>query len=141
MKDRLSFLLTAIFLVISALHFYWLFGGQWGFHHAIPTDINGNKVLNPSTIDTLVVGLGLLFFALFYFSQTMYSFLKLPRWIVLILGWFIPIIFLIRSVGDFQYIGFFKAVTATDFGRMDTILYTPLCLVIGVSGLLVISKK
>jgi glucan phosphoethanolaminetransferase (alkaline phosphatase superfamily) len=141
MKERLSLFLTCIFLILSALHFYWLFGGQWGFSSAIPTSSNGNSVLNPSKIDILVVALGLLLLSLFYLTQSKFSFFKPARWMTLILGWLIPVIFFVRAIGDFQYVGFFKGIVDTEFARLDTAFYSPLCLVIALLGLVVISKK
>ncbi len=46
----------------------------------------------------------------------------------------IPIVFIIRAIGEFHYVGFFKQIKDTDFGQMDTLLFSPLCLVIGLMG-------
>ena len=35
---------------------------------------------------------------------------------------------LMRAIGDFRYVGFFKRVRGSRFARMDTTLYSPLCL-------------
>ncbi len=45
-------------------------------------------------------------------------------------------VFLLRTMGDFHVLGFFKSVTGTPFADWDTLLYTPLCLVIGIAALL-----
>jgi hypothetical protein len=39
---------------------------------------------------------------------------------------------LARAMGDFNYVGFFKRVRGTRFARMDTLLYSPLCLALAV---------
>ena len=44
-------------------------------------------------------------------------------------------IFLLRAVGDFRYVGFFKKVKNTAFARNDTRYYSPLCLLLGVIAL------
>ncbi len=36
-------------------------------------------------------------------------------------------IFLLRSLGDFKYMGLLKKSTRSAFARMDTQLYVPLC--------------
>ena len=141
MKDRFSLLLSFTFFSLSIIHFNWAMGNKWGLSNALPTDANGNAVLQPTIIDTLIVGTGLLFFALFYFSQTKYSFIHPPRWINPTLRWFIPIIFLLRSIGDFKYVGFFKEITETEFASMDSLFYSPLCLVIAIAGFLIIKKQ
>ncbi len=40
-------------------------------------------------------------------------------------------VFLLRAMGDFRYVGFFKKVTHTAFARQDTRLFSPLCLWLG----------
>jgi hypothetical protein len=46
-------------------------------------------------------------------------------------------LFLLRSVGEFRLVGFFKRVRGTDFAWWDTRLYSPLCLAMGVAFLAV----
>ena len=45
---------------------------------------------------------------------------------------FAALVFLVRSVGDFRYVGFFKHVVGTPFARLDTLLYSPLCLALAI---------
>ena len=52
-------------------------------------------------------------------------------------GWIISILFFIRAIGDFKYVGFFKKVKQTTFGEMDTTYFSPLCLVISMVGILI----
>jgi hypothetical protein len=44
--------------------------------------------------------------------------------------WFVAGIFLLRAIGDFHYIGFFKQVRDSRFARLDTLVYSPLCLLL-----------
>ena len=37
---------------------------------------------------------------------------------------------LARAVGEFKYVGFFKRVRGSRFARLDTLLYSPLCLLL-----------
>jgi Protein of unknown function (DUF3995) len=46
-------------------------------------------------------------------------------------------IFLLRALGDFKYVGFFKSIKNTEFGRLDTQFYAPLCLYLGISSLII----
>jgi hypothetical protein len=41
--------------------------------------------------------------------------------------WLVALIFAARAVGDFRYVGFFKRVRDSRFGRLDSALYSPLC--------------
>jgi Protein of unknown function (DUF3995) len=52
----------------------------------------------------------------------------------------IGIIFFTRGAGDFRYVGFFKKIRHTPFGRNDTRFYSPLCFLIGMlNGILALS--
>ncbi len=132
----MAFVLVAIFFVLAIVHFHWALGGQWGFDHAVPTDLEGRRVLNPRKTDSAVVGLGLLAFGVFYLLRSgVVGSYQLPVGLVRYLGWIIPVVFLLRAMGDFKYIGFFKRVRQTDFARKDTNYFSPLCLLIGALGL------
>jgi hypothetical protein len=63
-----------------------------------------------------------------------------PDWILKIGLWIIPIIFSLRAIGDFKYIGFFKQVKATEFARLDTVFYSPLCVMIALIGFILLAK-
>jgi hypothetical protein len=51
--------------------------------------------------------------------------------------WIIALLFPLRTIGDFQYFGFFETVTNTKFARWDTILFSPFCLSIAVADFLI----
>lgn len=141
MKSILARILTIIFFTLSIIHFYWALGGKWGFESAIPSNAQGIKILQPSTVDCIAIGsLLLLFGFLYYFSETSLKnkFLDSIRKLLL---WIIPIIFLIRSIGDFRFIGFFKQVKGTEFANLDNVFYSPLCLIIAVIGILFLVIK
>ncbi len=127
----------SIFTALALLHLHWGFGGEWGFEKSLPTNEEGKRMLNPKKKDSLIVGVGLLFFATFYLLKAKGIVLDLPAWVMAVAGWLIPVIFLLRAMGDFNYIGFFKRVKHTDFGIRDTRFYSPLCLFIGVIGVLI----
>lgn len=127
-------ILSLIFLVLACLHFYWAFGGKWGLDNSVPTDINGKIVLKTSVLSCIVVGSGLLAFALLYFLPVLN--VALPSFINF-LQWIVPSVFLIRAIGDFKYVGLFKKVKTTRFGQLDTKYFTPLCLVLAGMGFMV----
>jgi hypothetical protein len=45
-----------------------------------------------------------------------------------------------RAVGEFKYVGFFKRVRGSRFARLDTLLYSPLCLLLAVGVTLVAGR-
>jgi len=135
--EVLSILLLIIFIALGGIHFYWIFGGKWGLENALPTNENGKDVLKPNKFATLIVGTGLTIFGVFYLFTSGLVNVQMPSWVLTYGGWIVPTIFMLRAIGDFKYVGFFKRIKHTDFGRMDSKLFSPLCLTIGIIGMLI----
>lgn len=131
----LSILLSVIFLVLGIIHFNWVIGGKFGFSEALPTKENGERVLNPKKLDSAIVGFGLTGFGMFYLLQSGLVVFNAPEWLMKYGGWIIPSIFLLRAIGEFKYVGFFKTVKKMDFAKWDTKLFSPLCLAIAIIGI------
>ncbi|UNY99950.1 DUF3995 domain-containing protein [Zhouia spongiae] len=130
----LPLFLSIIFIALGLVHYNWVIGGNFGLAVALPTDENGKRVLNPKKADSAIVGTGLIAFGVFYLIGAGVLKASLPDWIFNYGGWIIPSIFLLRAVGEFKYVGFFKKIKQTPFGKMDTKLFSPLCLFIAVAG-------
>ena len=135
--NMLSLILFLIFTFLSSIHVYWAFGGRWGVEEAIPTKENGTHSLKPPPIATLVVAAGLMIFAVLYALKTDYVNLDNSHRFYQISYWFIPSIFLLRAIGEFNYVGLFKKVKGTTFAKADTKIFIPLCLSIGLIGILI----
>jgi Protein of unknown function (DUF3995) len=99
----------------------------------LPTkDDNNTKVLNPTILPTLIVAFGLLGFGLFILVMSGLIALDTPQWLNKYGLWIIASIFTLRAIGDFNYVGFFKKIKRTKFGKNDTKYFSPLCLTIGI---------
>lgn len=133
----LSILLSLILIGLGLIHFNWVIGGKFGFSESLPIKENGERVLNPKKIDSAIVGIGLTAFGIFYVLKSGLFVYDLPEWIMKYGGWIIPIIFILRAIGEFKYVGFFKSIKKTDFGKLDTKLFSPLCLIIGILGIII----
>lgn len=133
----ISILLSIILIGLGLIHFNWVIGGKFGFAESLPTKKSGERVLNPKKIHSTIVGIGLTTFGIFYILKSRFIEHNLPEWIMKYGSWVIPILFLLRAIGDFKYIGFFKSVKSTDFGKLDYKLFSPLCLIIGILGILI----
>lgn len=133
----LSVILSLMFFVLALIHLNWALGGKYGFEASLPTNGNGDRVLNPRKIDCAIVGIALALFGLFYIFKADLIDLELPPWIFKNGGWIIAAIFILRAIGDFKYVGFFKRVKTTDFGKRDTRLFAPLCLAMGLIGIII----
>jgi hypothetical protein len=132
MTAIISTILFLIFLCLSAIHFYWCFGGRWGSQAVFPTKDSHTKPDMPGRVPTFIVAMGLLLTGLFILLKAGFFTLSIPIWLDEYGLWIIAGIFILRAIGEFNYIGFFKKIKATDFGKNDTRYYSPLCLAIGI---------
>lgn len=136
LHTTIALLLTTIFLSLSAIHFYWGLRGKKGRNFAIPTDYKGVSLMNPGSFECFVVAFGLYAFGLFCLIKSE----LINAWLPICVRegglWIIAAMFLLRAIGEFWYVGFFKKVKNTPFGRLDTKYYSPLCLIIGILAIL-----
>ncbi|MFD2572557.1 DUF3995 domain-containing protein [Spirosoma soli] len=125
---------------ISVLHVYWALGGRWGFDASLP-ELNGQKVLKPRWFDTLVVAGALAAMGLFHLYKL--GWLPglraiVPTWLERYGLWLMAVLFSLRAIGEFRYVGFFKRVRNSRFAEFDTRYYSPLCLLLSINTLLLI---
>jgi len=119
--------ITIITLIIAGLfHFYWAFGGKVGLDRAIPTK-DGKALLNPGKFLTIIVGFIILGFAGIAYALNLEN-LHLTSYSeqVVYAGWFLSLIFAIRSIGDFNMAGLFKKIKSTKFAEFDSKYFIPL---------------
>lgn len=137
MTTVIAIILFLIFLFTSSIHFYWAFGGKWGIDAVLPTkDDKPTNVLNPTILSTLIVAFGLLGFGLFILVKSGIIDFDTPQWLYKYGLWIIASIFTVRAIGDFNYVGFFKKIKQTKFGRNDTKYFSPLCSIIGILAII-----
>jgi hypothetical protein len=127
-------------MVISPLgliHVYWAFGSRNSYAAAIP-EIDGRRAFSPSRLATFAVAVALFIAAtLVAISGRLLddpfppSFVRVPT---IMLG----LLLLARAIGDFRLVGFFKQKSTSRFARLDTRLYSPLCLGLGCGVLFVV---
>lgn len=133
MWDIVSILVAATFTFLSGLHFYWALFGITKPELVLPTTSTTNQPKLPGPLMTAAVAVGLLFFAAIFINQIVQFWnYKWLRYITITIG----LIFIVRCIGDFKYVGFFKSITETPFSKMDTKYYSPLCFILGTLILL-----
>jgi Protein of unknown function (DUF3995) len=132
MMTAIAILLFLVFLFLSLLHFYWGFGGNWRTKVVFPTKDDNIPTKNPGPIPTFIVALGLLGFGFFVLAKYDAINVGLPAWLEKFGAWIIAGIFIVRAIGDFKYVGFFKKYKQTKFGQYDIKYYSPLSLAIGI---------
>ena len=130
MMKVIGFTLSAIFFLLSFIHLYWGFGGMWGVSSVMPINQNGEKLLKPGCIGSFIVAIGLALIGLLFLIKIGMIHFLLPAFILKNGLWLIAFLFLIRAIGDFKYVGFFKKIKSTPFGMMDTSFYSPFCLIV-----------
>ena len=125
----IALLLSIILIFLAGLHFYWAFFGIKDPSLVLPTKENGHFLFRPGKLGTFLVGLFLSLFAFVYLNKVL--------WVMESKGFnfaslFIGIVFVLRAIGDFKYLGFFKKSTATRFAQMDSKYYSPLALLVSI---------
>ena len=138
--DRVAIACIAILAFIAAFHFYWGLGGKVGMDAAVPQRETGEPLFKPSAVASHAVGLALSAAALCVLAYSGFVLLPVPFQAIRAIVALLAVIFTVRALGWFRYAGFFKAVRDTTFGKYDTWLYCPLCLLLGLGLLYVLVK-
>lgn len=120
--------LVLIFGFLGGLHVYWAAGGRRWLEGVAP-EIKGKAAFKPPKAATIAVAIGLFGFGVLALLLAFPPSMDLP---LQTFGWVAAAIFLLRAIGEFRYVGFFKRHRSTTFGKRDTLIYSPLCLFISL---------
>lgn len=125
----LAWALCLLFATLAILHLYWAVGGQLALSGAIPT-AGDRPVFEPGFLFAIAIA-AILFAAGIVSAQRggLVS-LGLPAWASRLGIWGLALAFALRAIGEFRYVGFFKRVRGTRFARRDSLVYSPLCVLI-----------
>ena len=126
--------LAAAFALLSALHVVWAFGGKIASGSVIPV-INGAPVFRPSVGTTLAVAGLLAAAALVVLVRAGILLPSFPPRLATFATVVLGAILVLRAIGDFRLVGFFKSLRGTAFARWDNWLYSPLSLALGLAAL------
>lgn len=125
----LACILCLVFALLAALHLYWAAGGQLALPGAVPT-VRDRRVFEPGALFAIGVATALAAAAIVSAERAGLLSLGLPGWLSRLGTWQLALTFAARAIGDFRYVGFFKRVRGTLFARRDSLVYSPLCVVI-----------
>jgi hypothetical protein len=128
---------TVIFVLLSGIHLYWGFGGKHWHHEVLPTSSNGVNRLNPGALACFAVAFALLVFAFITIGNQGIFNRYIKKMYFRSGALIIAVLFLLRAIGDFKFVGFFKTVKLTRFAVNDTQLFSPLCLFISILSTLI----
>jgi hypothetical protein len=125
----LACILGLLFVMLAILHLYWAVGGRRGLPGAVPT-VGDRPVFEPGPWFAIAVAAVLVVAAMVVAQRGGLLRLGLPAWFSHLGTWVLAFAFAVRAVGEFRYVGFFKRVRNTPFARRDSLVYSPLCVVI-----------
>jgi len=123
---------SVVLLALSLLHVYWAAGGRRGIDVVIPT-VGERQTINPSRFATVSVAAALAMAALIALGPTGILRSVVPEWLIRAGLVILTAVFGLRAVGDFRFIGFTKQVKETRFARLDTRVFSPLCVALAVA--------
>jgi hypothetical protein len=126
----ISIALAVLLLLLAALHVAWAAGSRLGDSVVIPK-VSGRPLFTPSRGATLLVAGALLAGSFLALAQGHLVPALLPDWVVQWIAFAAGTAFLLRAVGEFRLVGFFKRVRDTAFARWDTWCFSPLCVLMG----------
>ncbi|QCI65210.1 DUF3995 domain-containing protein [Phreatobacter stygius] len=129
-----------VLFVTAGLHGYWALGGQAGLQAAIPS-LEGRPSFVPgqsltALVAVLIAGLGVLFLL----AGGVIRLGLLPPILPTIAIGLAGLAFISRAIGDFNLVGFFKKPNGSVFARLDTAYYSPLCLFLGMTAIILAAR-
>ena len=143
MVSTFAVALAAVLVLIAVLHVHWAVGGRWGRAAAVPARRvvpasarpDERPAFTPTSLATAAVAALVFLAALAPLGAVGLVPLPVPSAFTHVGVWLRAAALLLRTVGDFRYVGVFKRVRGTRFAKLDTRLYTPLCLLLAALAL------
>jgi len=129
---------SSLLIALTTIHLYWTLGGTVGLKYAFPnykTSRNNTKSLNRINLFFITILLALMAFCFLVQTDIIFEVISENN-----MKWgnrIIAIIFFARSIGNFTYLGFTKTIKHSLFAKLDTYLYSPLCLFVAVSTFII----
>jgi Protein of unknown function (DUF3995) len=134
-----ALVVCAVFVALALWHFFMVLAPSQGASGAVPS-VEGKPLFVPSTKATVAVGIVLLSFAVLVAATAGVVALPIPRFVVVWLCYALALGLLARAIGEFKYVGFFKRIRGSRFAKLDTMVYSPLCLLLAIGVALVASQ-
>ena len=123
--------LIVIFAFLATVHVYWAFGGRLAKVAAIP-EVRGAPSFVPGRMATLLVACCLFACAALIGAAAGFIDAPFPAMVIQWCCFGLALVMLLRAIGDFRLVGFFKTVRGSRFAWLDSALYSPLCLTLAV---------
>ena len=127
---------SLVFALLAVWHFYMALMPGAGTRGAVPS-VEGKPLFIPTRSATAAVGIVLLLAAALVGATARAVWPGMPQTVLSWLSYALAFGLLGRAVGEFRYVGFFKRVRGSRFAQLDTLIYSPLCLLLAVGVALV----
>jgi hypothetical protein len=127
---------SLVFVALSLWHVRMAVSPSSGESGAMPS-VSGKPLFVPSARATWAVAVVLLLFACLVAAMAGLLEVGIPRRALSWLCYALALGLFARAIGEFKYVGFFKRVRGTRFARLDTLVYSPLCLLLALGVALV----
>jgi Protein of unknown function (DUF3995) len=125
----------ATFVGIAIWHVYMAVVRNSGLSWAVPSR-DGRPLFRPSRRATFFVAILLLLFAALIASCAGLWHVAIPHRVLVWLSYALALALVGRAIGDFRYVGFFKRIRGSKFARLDSLIFSPLCLLLAAGVLL-----
>lgn len=132
MRSALILSTVAILAAIGLLHAYWACGGRLSIGAAVP-QVGGVAAFRPSAAATWAVAIALFLAALTVAAAGDLIAAPGPAWAHAGAAIALALVFAARAIGNFGLVGFFKTRGDGAFARLDTWVYSPLCLILAAA--------
>jgi hypothetical protein len=129
MNNFFALIVCSVFVMLALWHFYMALLPSSGKTGTVPS-VEGKPLFVPSRAATVAVGIVLVLFASLVAATGGILPLGLPLPVLSWLSFALALGLLARAVGEFKYVGFFKRVRGSKFATLDTLVYSPLCLLL-----------
>lgn len=127
---------VAVLVALSVLHVYWGFGGRLAWLSVLP-EVESRPLFVPTAAQSFAVAVGLAIAALILGASAGLISVPVSNGLLRIGSYGVATVFALRAIGEFRHVGFFKRNRGTRFARMDSLLFSPLCVLIAAGALLV----
>jgi Protein of unknown function (DUF3995) len=132
MSAALALAVSVVFLLLALWHVWMALHPVAGLGVAVPSA--GEKPLfAPSRTATFAVAAALVVCAILVSATGSLIEIGLAQGVLAALSYALALGLLIRAVGDFRYVGFFKRVRGTRFAHMDSLVYSPACALLALA--------
>jgi hypothetical protein len=131
MHTALAVAVCLVFIALALWHVHMALWPSSGALAAVPS-VQGEPLFVPSRKATFAVALVLLLFAGLVASTVGMLSVGMSRTVLSWLSYALAAGLFARAVGEFKYVGFFKRVRNSKFARLDTLVYSPLCLLLAL---------